>query len=135
MSSRKYNLQALAEAAKDLPDEELRKIESFARYLKTKKENPRLETAGAIIHWLASLRDSRDGMVAFPPRSLLDLADKWLAEGEGTEDTLFKTADALMRYYAEKGSKEFRSRFGSLDILEVCRKIIKEGEGNPHPWD
>lgn len=51
------------------------------------------------------------------------------------EDLLFKTADSLMRYYAEKGAEEFSSRFGSLDIIEVCRKVIREGEGSPHPWE
>lgn len=56
-------------------------------------------------------------------------------EDEKSEDTLFKTADSLMRYYAEEGSKAFVARFGSLEILEACRKIIREGEGNPHPWE
>ena len=54
--------------------------------------------------------------------------------GGGEEDRLFKTADALMDYYANAGASAFRSRFGSLDILDACRQIIREGEGNPHPW-
>lgn len=55
-------------------------------------------------------------------------------EGEGIRDALYQTADSLMRYYAEEGADSFRARFGSLDILESCRKILSEGEGSPHPW-
>jgi hypothetical protein len=55
-------------------------------------------------------------------------------EGEGSEDKLYKTARALLDYYRLTGPSEFRSRFGSLDILEPARKIVEEGEGNPHPW-
>lgn len=58
-----------------------------------------------------------------------------LSQAPEPEDLLFKTADSLMRYYAENGSDSFRSRFGSLDVLKTCRKIIREGEGSPHPWE
>lgn len=64
----------------------------------------------------------------------LEQALRALPEGEGSEDLLFKTAHYLMTFYAVTGAKVFRARFGSLDILGPCHQIIKEGEGNPHPW-
>lgn len=74
--------------------------------------------------------------IAINLENSLDQFFSILEEEERREkDTLFKTADSMMRYYAEAGAQAFRSRFGSLDVLEVCRKIIQEGEGNPHPWE
>lgn len=81
-----------------------------------------------VYHDSMSLESSLEQFV-----SLLEEEDK-KREGEGSEDRLFKTADSLMRFYAERGAKVFRARFGSLDILGPCQQIIEEGEGNPHPW-
>jgi hypothetical protein len=79
------------------------------------------------------------GIIGFTPQGLpkaieaLALLKK--REGEGSEDRLYKTARALQDYCDLMGEEAFRSRFGSLDILEPCRKIVEEGEGNPHPWE
>jgi hypothetical protein len=58
-----------------------------------------------------------------------------LEEGEGSADNLYKTAFYMVKYYNEVGGSRFRARFGSLKVLDVCKKIIEEGEGNPHPWE
>ena len=55
-------------------------------------------------------------------------------EGQGTQDHLYKTALTLLKHYDEQGPIAFYARVGGVAILDVCRKIIAEGEGNPHPW-
>ena len=55
-------------------------------------------------------------------------------EGEGSRDVLFNAAVQLLYYRDKYGSQEFKKLFGSLDVLDVCRQILSEGEGNPHPW-
>jgi hypothetical protein len=57
-------------------------IEARRAFQEGEGSGDRLETAGAIIHWIKSLRDPKDGAITYPPRSLLDLADKWIEEGE-----------------------------------------------------
>lgn len=64
-----------------------------------------------------------------PPRIYLTVT-----EGEGSEDKLFDTAEKLLDFYETEGEEEFRYRFGSPDIVRVCRLIVEEGRGNPHPW-
>lgn len=49
-------------------------------------------------------------------------------------DRLYKTAQALLELYDLHGPEQFRMRFASLGVLDVCRQIVAEGEGNPHPW-
>jgi hypothetical protein len=71
----------------------------------------------------------------------IDELEMVVEEGESSEaktdkeDRLYKTARALLDYYDQAGPDLFRSRFGFLNILEPCKQIIQEGEGNPHPWD
>lgn len=68
-------------------------------------------------------------------RCRADLEQALQAEREDIkEDRLYKTAETLLQYYERNGAQKFRLYFHSLDILDVCRRIIREGEGNPHPW-
>jgi hypothetical protein len=50
------------------------------------------------------------------------------------DDPLYETAQALLALHDEYGSVEFVRRFGTMDIVDVCRQIVAEGEGNVHPW-
>lgn len=50
------------------------------------------------------------------------------------QDRLYQTAQTLTDLYDQHGPEQFKKRFGSLDILDACRQVITEGEGNPHPW-
>lgn len=63
----------------------------------------------------------------------LDCAAKLSTDGAG-EDRLFITARTLLDFYDEHGPDKFGVRFHTLNILDACRQIIGEGEGNPHPW-
>jgi len=54
--------------------------------------------------------------------------------GEESQDRLYQAAKWMLKYYEENGEEAFRRRHGSPEVLDVCRKIISEGEGNPHPW-
>jgi len=55
--------------------------------------------------------------------------------GEESQDRLYQAAKWMLEYYEENGEEAFRRRHGSSpDVLDVCRNIISEGEGNPHPW-
>jgi hypothetical protein len=51
-----------------------------------------------------------------------------------SEDRLYKTARTMLDLYDQHGPEQFKRRFGTLNILDVCWQIIGEGEGNPHPW-
>lgn len=76
-----------------------------------------------------------DRTSAMMGRHLTKVIRQKLAAEEGEEDDrLYKTAKALLTYCDQNGEFAFRLRHGSLNVLEVCRKIIAEGEGNPHPW-
>jgi hypothetical protein len=75
-----------------------------------------------------------DRTSAMMGRHLAKVIRRKLADGAGEEDRLYKTARALLDYFDERGPKEFATRFGSLDVLDVCRQIVQEGEGEPHPW-
>ena len=72
-----------------------------------------------------------------PIRLEITLGEKDL-EGEGSEDRLYNAAVALLAYWKESGPDNFRKRFASKlspELLATCRKIVTEGEGNPHPWE
>lgn len=73
-----------------------------------------------------------DRTSAMMGRHLAMVIRRKLAEGE--EDRLYKTARAMLDMYDEYGPVKFRARFFTLDTLDVCRQIVAEGEGNPHPW-
>ena len=55
-------------------------------------------------------------------------------EGEGGKDRIWQAAQWLVAYYEENGESAFRQQYGGLEVLDEARKIIAEGEGNPHPW-
>jgi hypothetical protein len=75
-----------------------------------------------------------DRTSAMMGRHVAEVIRRKLADGAGEEDRLYKAAKAMLDYFDERGPQEFVSRFGTLDILEVCRQIVQEGEGQPHPW-
>jgi hypothetical protein len=66
-----------------VPEIVIRWIDSQARKSpEGEGSGDRLRRAEGIIRGIVSLRDPRDGMVTFAPRSLLDEAEEWLKEGE-----------------------------------------------------
>lgn len=49
------------------------------------------------------------------------------------EDLLYKTAKAILDY-RDSTEQPVSWMMFSYDELQVCRQIVAEGEGNPHPW-
>ena len=71
-------------------------------------------------------------IVAWIDKEIGQLVKQDVAVGE---DRLYKTAQTLLNLYNKFGPNKFRERFGDIDqVLFVCRQIVTEGEGNPHPW-
>jgi hypothetical protein len=111
------------------------KYPSFAEAIdelakRAKKEEGIRTAARELVEWLQQTIIYQSPEVS---RLIRNLSEAF-SEGEGSEDRLYKTARTLVDFYYQAGPDEFRSRFGSLDILDPAVKIIKEGEGNPHPW-
>jgi len=125
------NLRMLEELARILGEADPAKLEAFAAFLrKTEEKGKDL----ALDLWAVNDELMNAGIDPSRFESMGAAVRAAIGNRGAEEDRLYKTARVLLDYYYHAGPDEFRSRFGSLDILEPCKQIIKEGEGNPHPW-
>lgn len=94
--------------------------------------NIKIQITRAVVEYVAE----KTGMdLESADELLLDIIPGLIISPDGGgEDHLFQTSKAILAYYDQHGPEKTRLLFGSLAILDVCRNILAEGEGRPHPW-